>query len=188
MSLVVDRIKCIEESDEVGSDEIYLIVFRGNTTSPFNSGLNAVGPGAPWDDFDTGEASNTDVSLAQSNSNAVYAIMMVELDDGKDITGSEVLGAWRAQTDLIWKSIMLGFVAGGQPTTSEAAKSAGFSAIRNALNGLASLYMNFPKGNDDVLAVRRVTAVNSGSSQVIRFRPEAEDATYDVTFKQTAAV
>ena len=187
MSLVVDKITCVEESDEICADDLYLIVFQGRTVPPFNTGLNSVGPGSAWSDFDTGETHHNDVRVASTNADAVYAIMMVEKDNGKDISGDEVVGAWKAQTDLIWKSIMLGLVAGGLPTGSESAKSSAFTGMKNALNGLASLYMNFPKGNDDVLAVKRVTVTSPGSSQKIRFRSVAEDATYDVTFKQTNA-
>ena len=78
---------------------------------------------------------------------------------------------------------MFGFVSGGLSTTSTAAKDAGFNAIANAFNGLSSIYMEFPKGNDDVLAVKRVTITAPGQTQTIQFRSNAEDATYDVTFK-----
>lgn len=187
MSLVVDKIKAVEESDEIGSDAIYLITFHGRTVAPFNSGLSSIGPGSSWDDFDTGETSNTDVRIASTSADGVYAVMMVEQDNGKDITGSSIVGAWSAQTDLIWKSLMLGMVAGGIPTGTPAAKNAGFTGIRNALNGLSSLYMEFPKGNDDVIAVQRVTINQVGQSQTIRFRSVQEDTTYDVTFKHTSA-
>jgi len=183
MSLVVDSIKCVEESDEIGADDIYLIVFRGRTVPPFNSNLASVGPGSAWSDFDTGETHGSDVTIDQTQPDAVYAVMMVEKDSGKDISGDAVVGAWKAQTDLIWKSIMLGLVAGGLPTGSPSAKASGFTGIQNALNGLASLYMEFPKGDDDVISVKRVTITNPGQAQTIRFRSDTEDATYDVTFK-----
>jgi hypothetical protein len=79
-------------------------------------------------------------------------------------------------------------VAGGIPTGTEAAKNAGFAGISNAVNGLASIYMELPKGDDDVIGTRRVTITQPGQSQTIRFRSPAdqEDATYDVTFKHTA--
>lgn len=186
MTLIVDKIKCVEESDEVGSDDIYLIAFIGRTVGGFRSALNSVGPGSAWSDFDTGETHHTDVSLGlYTASDAVYAVMMVEKDKAKDIAGNAVLGAWRSQTDLTWKSVMLGLVAAGIPTGTEAAKAAGFAAIRNTLNGLASIYMEFPKGDDDVIGVKRITISSPGQSQTIRFRSNAEDATYDVTFKHT---
>jgi hypothetical protein len=187
MSLVVDRMKAVEESDEAGSDDIYLIVFQGRTVSPFVSGLNVIGPGNFWDDFDTGEVENTDHRLGTTNSDGVYAVMMVEKDSDRDIAGTAVVSLWKAQSDLVWKSIMLSLVAGGTPTGTEAAKSAGFAGIKNALNGLASVYMEFPKGDDDVIDVKRVTITQPGQSQTIRFRSNKEDATYDVTFKHTTA-
>jgi hypothetical protein len=190
MSLVVDQIKCVEESDEAGADDIYLIVFQGRTVAPFTSGLNVVGPGSAWKDFNTGDpAHKTDVRVASTNSDGVYVVMMVEEDSSKDIAGNAVVGAWKAQTDLIWKSIMLGMVAGGTAPGTEAAKNTGFGGIRNALNGLASLYMEFPKGDDDVIDIERVTISQPGQSQTIRFRSPSnqEDATYDVTFKHTTA-
>lgn len=189
MSLRIDKIKCVEESDENGADDIYLIMFIGRTVAPFRSALGSVGPGAAWSDFDTGETHHTDVNSGLfSASDAVYAVMMVEKDSGKDITGDAVVGAWRAQTDLIWKSIMLGMVTGGVSTGTETAKGSGFAGIKNALNGLASLYMEFPKGDDDVIDVKRVTITNPGQSQTLRFRSPShkEDATYDVTFRHAA--
>jgi hypothetical protein len=184
MSLLVDKIKCVEESDEVGADDIYLVVFRGNTSAPFNSNVASIGPGSAWDDFDTGETHHADVTIAKTFPDAVYAVMMVEKDNGKDISGDEVLSVWKAQTDLTWKSTMLSFVNAGQSTSSANAKAAGFNAVKNTMMGLASIYMEFPKGNDDVIRVKRVTIVTPGQSQLIRFRSDAEDATYDVTFKQ----
>src|SRR5262245_55938891 len=155
MSLVVDKIKCVEESDEIGADDIYLVVFRGRTLAPFNSNLASVGPGSAWSDFDTGETHGSDVTIAQTQADAVYAVMMVEKDKGKDVTGDEVIGAWKAQTSLVWKSIMLSLVSAGLATGSNSAKASGYAGIKNALHGLASLYMNFPKGDDDLIRVRR---------------------------------
>jgi hypothetical protein len=189
MSLIVDKIKCVEESDETGTDDIYLIVFQGRTIAPYVSGLNSVGPGSAWKDFETGKTRHADLRVAPTNSDSVYAVMMVEQDSSKDIAGEAVIGAWRAQTDLVWKSIMLGLDAGGIATDTAAARNAGFAAIRNALNGLSSIYMEFPKGDDDVIDVERVTIAQPGQSQTIRFRSPSnkEDATYDVTFSQTTA-
>ncbi len=187
MPLVVDKIKCVEESDEAGADDIYLIGFIGRTVPPFRSALGSFGPGSAWSDFDTGETHHTDVNTGLFSAfDAVYAVMMVEKDSSKDVSGDAVVGAWRAQTDLVWKSIMLGMVAGGIATGTAAARNTGFAGIRTALNGLASIYMEFPKGDDDVIDVQRVTITNPGQSQTIRFRSNSEDATYDVTFKHTA--
>jgi len=186
MTLIVDKIKCDEESDEVGADSIYLISFIGRTVAPFSSALGTLGPGSAWNDFETGETVNQDVNTGLfTASDAVYAVMMVERDSSKDISGNEVVGNWRARTDLAWKSIMLGFALGNLPTGTNAAKDAGFAAIRNTLNGLADQHMGFPFGDDDVIDVKRVTITQPGQSQTIMFRSPSnqEDATYHVTFK-----
>jgi hypothetical protein len=126
MTLVIDRIKAVEESDELGSDDIYLVGFIGRTVAPFKSALGSIGPGGAWSDFDTGEIHNTDVGTGLiSASDAVYVVMMVEEDNATDISGTEVVGAWAAQTDLIWKSVMLGlwqvaFPLGASPPRARA--------------------------------------------------------------------
>jgi hypothetical protein len=78
---------------------------------------------------------------------------------------------------------MLARVAGGLPTSTESGRASGFIGVESAMQGLA-LYMEFPKGNDDVLGVKRVTITAKGSSRLVRFRSSVEDATYDVRFKQ----
>jgi hypothetical protein len=186
MSLVVDRIACVEESDEVGSDDIYLIVFQGRTVAPFASGLNVVGPGNFWDDFDSTEKENTVHRIASTNSDAVYAVMMVEKDNSKDIAG-EIVGTWQAVTAGTWKGTLLTAIAGGMSPGSVAAKNEGFAEIKKSLNSLASLYMApIPFfGDDDVIGVQRVTITKPGQKETLRFRSNAEDATYDVTFRHT---
>src|SRR5688572_15054084 len=73
MTLVVDNIKCVEESDEVGADDIYLIAFIGRTVPPFRSALGSIGPAGVWSDFDTGETHGADVSTGLfTASDAVY--------------------------------------------------------------------------------------------------------------------
>jgi hypothetical protein len=184
MSLFVDSIKVVEESDELGDDDVYIVIFRGECVPPFASNVGVIGPGPHWTNMSTDDFRGADVGLAAATPNSVYAVMLVDEDSSRDISGDAVIGAWRAQTALVWKSVMLGRVAGKLPTSNEAGRAAGFAAIQSTMQGLSSLYMEFPKGDDDVLGVKRVTITAPGSTQKIRFRSNAEDATYDVTFKQ----
>jgi hypothetical protein len=184
-SVMVDRMKCFESSDS--ADDIYLIVFRGRTNAPFDSNVATTGPGSEafWGDFDDGEVRNTDRTIANFQADAVYAVMMVDKDDGKDIAGDEVLGLWRAQSDLAWKAQMFAQLQAGHATSSAAAKQAGFNAVKNVFLGLASIDMDFPKGNDDRLGpVKRLTITPSTRPEVTFFSPESEeDAKYSVRFK-----
>ena len=92
-SLVVDAIRCVTETDEHGSDDVYIITFRRNTTAPFNSNVGVHGPGTLWTDFDSGNVELTDVTIATFRPDAVYVVMLVERDNDRDISGDEVLGA-----------------------------------------------------------------------------------------------
>lgn len=185
--LAVDNIECIEASD-YWDDDIYLVVFRGSTVAPFDSQLGSIGPGSPWSDISSGDHRTTDVDIAATSADSVYAVMMVDKDSSKDIDGSAVVGAWNMQTALTWKSIMLSHVVAGTPTNSSVAKNAGFAGIKNTLNGLASIYMEFPKGDDDVIDVKRVTISTVGQKEEIEFfSPSSEeDARYKVVFKHTS--
>jgi hypothetical protein len=182
MTLVVDSIKCVEESDEAGSDDVYLIVFRGRTTPPFESNVQSIGPGSVWSNYDTGESEGTDVNLAFTQQDAVYAIQLVEEDSSKDISGDEVLGAYKTQVGLAWRGAMLSH---SPNTGTDAAKADGYEAVRQALLALGSVYMEFPFGDDDQLGIKRVRITKSGQAETIRFRSNAEDATYDIRFKHT---
>jgi hypothetical protein len=83
--------------------------------------------------------------------------MLVEQDNATDISGAEVISAWRAQLALVWQAQMFALLAGGAGPATEAQRAAAGQAMVNAMQGLASLYMEFPKGNDDLIdAPKRV--------------------------------
>ena len=43
-SLVIDAVRCREETDEIGSDDVYVVVFRGDPKAPFGSNLVFTAP------------------------------------------------------------------------------------------------------------------------------------------------
>jgi len=181
MEVMVDQVKCKEESDEIGADDIYIITFRGRTTAPFNSNVGVKLLGS----YTTGSKSTTDRVIAMFQSDAVYVVMLVEKDHDRDIAGDEVLGIWRSQTDLVWKATMLSQLSSGNWPPSEAQKNAAAQAIGNTMNGLASIYMSFPKGDDDIIDSPKRLKISSGEKPVLHFvsPPSKEDAHYDITFK-----
>ncbi len=149
MMLVVDNLKYIEESEQHSlSQALRLVVFRGSTVAPFTTSLSLFSAGNPWDDFETGEVFHADVNATLTSAADVYVVVAVEVDDGRDVTEADAVGDWRAQADQIWKSIMMGFIASGQLPSCDAAREAGFQAIRNALYKLASSYMSSPHENE----------------------------------------
>jgi len=150
-SLIVDHIYCLEETDEFGSDDLYMVVFRGNTIAPFDSNVAVYGPGNFWDDFDTGEDWAQDIPIAKYRTDAVYVVMVVEKDNDRDVNGPQVVGAYKAATSLTWKAQMLSLLGGGSGPATESQRATAANAIINTLQGLSSVYMEFPKGNDEII-------------------------------------
>jgi len=75
--------------------------------------------------------------------------MLVEEDNARDISGAEVIGAWKSQLGLVWRGAMLSLAFGNSLPPSPAAAAAAAQNIAQAMLGLASVYMELPKGNDD---------------------------------------
>ena len=148
-SLVIDAVRCREETDEIGSDDVYVVVFRGDPKAPFGSNVGVHGPGSVWSDFDTTEFEGTDVPIAKFFPDPVYVVMLVEEDNARDISGAEVIGAWKSQLGLVWRGAMLSLAFGNSLPPSPAAAAAAAQNIAQAMLGLASVYMELPKGNDD---------------------------------------
>lgn len=180
-SLAVDEIRCNEETDEVGSDDIYLVIFRGNTTGDFDSNVGVHGPGVAWGDFDSGEVRGNDVVIAQYFPGSVYVSMLIEKDDGRDISGAEVLGAWKAQTALTWKATMFAFQQAGMFPLSAQRKADAARKVGDAMKGLASIYTNFPFGNDDRIDQPKQIVIQPGQKPVIAFN--GDGGRYKVRFK-----
>jgi hypothetical protein len=146
-SLIVNQVHTVLESDEIGSDDVYMVVFRGNIKEPYDSNIGVHAPDY-WRNRDSGDIADTDRPIAAFVQGAVYVVMLVEQDHGRDISGDAVIGAFKYQTNLTWKASMF---AGATP-------AAAAQAVIDTMNGLASIFMEFPKGNDDVLGVQRVIA------------------------------
>jgi len=180
-SLKVDALRCVTETDEVGSDDVYIVTFRGNTTAPFGSNVGVHGPGTLWTGFDSGDLETTDVTIADFRLDAVYVVMLVERDDSRDISGDDVLGAWRSQCDLTWKAQMLSLLGGGPGPASEAMRAVAAQSIVNTMLGLSSIYMNFPKGNDDLIDVPKRIRITPG--QLVKEEFYGDGGHYRIAFK-----
>jgi len=180
-SLKVDALRCITETDEVGSDDVYVITFRGNTTAPFASNVGVRGPGTLWTDFDSGNLESTDVTIATFRADAVYVVMLVERDNDRDISGDEVIGAWRSQLDAAWKLTMFSLLGANPAPASESQRAVAAQTIVNAMLGLASIYMEFPKGNDDVIDVPKRVRIAPG--QLVKHEFYGDGGHYRIAFK-----
>lgn len=178
-SLVVDAVRCVEETDEVGSDDVYMIIFRGDPKPPFSSNLGVHGPGNFWSNLDSGDLRESKllrffdpdaIPIAQYFSDAVYVIMLVEEDASKDISGSEVIGAWKTVCGAAWKGALLGLRLSGNWPPSAAQLSTAASNVGHAMLGLASIYMEFPKGDDDVIGKPQQIVISPGKTPTHHFK------------------
>lgn len=191
-SLVIDAVRCVEETDESGSDDVYIIIFRGDPKPPFGSNVGVHGPGwnfnegeftpgLNWMDFDSGELWNPDVPIAMYFPDAVYMIMLVEEDNSRDISGAEILGAWRSQCGLVWRGALLPLQLSGQLPAPPAKLTTAAQTVGQTMLGLASLYMEFPKGNDDVIGKPQQVVISPGQTPTLHFK--GDGGYYRIRFK-----
>ena len=180
--VLVDEMTCSDETAGSGSDEVYVVAFRGNTTAPFQSNVRMHGPGTYWDDFDHGETQTRDVSIAQSGEDRAIVVMLVEEDNARDLSSSKVKSAWRTAADVVWKAQMLSVFAatlGAPPTEAHTREAA--TAVGEAMEGLSLFLMSFPIGNDDLIGRPQQVVVDSGSIATQEF--VGDGGRYRVRFK-----
>src|SRR5215204_4857766 len=89
-TLQIGQLKCNEETDEVGSDDIYFVVGIGRRSTSPKKGEIKVITSSNWLDLESGDRLRTrDVTIDSAfNSQDFYTITMVERDNGKDVAGS----------------------------------------------------------------------------------------------------
>ena len=179
-SVLVDEMRCLDSSDS--ADDIYLMTFRGNTTAPFASNVGVQGPGNFWDDFDATEVRKQDIAIAQFRTDAVYVVMLVDQDSGRDID-TEALGLWKTMTDVAWKAMMVSQTVAGLGTGAEQQRAAAAAGIVNAFLGAASATIRAPKDPDDRIGLPKRLSVTPGKTTVIDFKESGGDGHYKVTFK-----
>src|SRR5262249_34936493 len=148
---------------------------------PFGSNVGVHGPGSAWSDLDSGDLRTTDVTIADFRSDAVYVVMLIENDVNRDINGDDVIGAWRSNCDLTWKAQMLTLLGGGSGPASEAQRAVAAQAVVNTMLGLASIYMSFPFGNDDLIDVPKRIRITPG--QLVKQEFYGDGGHYRIAFK-----
>jgi hypothetical protein len=91
-TLQIGQLKCHEETDEVGSDDIYFVVGIGRRSASSKKGEIKVITSSNWRDLESGDPLRTqDVTIDPAfNSQDFYTITMVERDNGRDIAGGHL--------------------------------------------------------------------------------------------------
>ncbi|WP_433724418.1 hypothetical protein ACQP0C_27255 [Nocardia sp. CA-129566] len=184
-NVFVDQMKCVDETGsgatEWGSDDVYLLSFRGSIPAGVNlasqTEFTVTGPGGFWDVMDDGDRRTRDVAVAAYDPGAVYVVQLIEKDDGRDVDG-DVTAFYRSTLNLVWTGGLARTV--GQAPDQRADALAG--NISDALRGLNTVYMNFPKGNDDPIGrPQRLSLPTRHTTAVHNFR--GDSGHYRATFK-----
>ena len=168
--LKVAQLKCLEETDEVGSDDIYFVLGIGRRSTSTKKGeVKVIGPAPAWQDLSTGDLRDQDVTLDSAfNSQDFYAIAMVERDNGKDITGDEFSNV-KDTFAALWQT--WGVSVQGL-TDSQI-----FDNMRHPMNLVIG-----GAGNDDLVgSTKLLPKPSTGNSKTLRFIGDGGD--YKVWFK-----
>jgi hypothetical protein len=179
-TVMVDELRCKESSDS--SDDIYMMIFRGNTTSPYDSNVGVIGPGNFWDDLDAGEVRKRDIEIAKYRPDAVYVVQLIERDSGRDIDAT-ALGLWRMWADVAWKAAMASQAFAGLPTGGEAQRQAGAHAVAQSFLGSASATIRAPYDPDDLIDAPKRLVVAPGEPSWLEFKEKDGDGHYKILFK-----
>jgi hypothetical protein len=177
----VDKMQCITSVDS--TDDIYMIIFRGNTTAPFESNVGVHGPGNFWNGMDaSGPPRDQDILQALFRPDAVYVVMLIEQDTDRDIDDT-ALGLWKHFTDVQWKAVMLSQTLARLPTNQEPQMTAAAAAIVNTFLGAADATIRFPKDPDDIIGPPQRLVIVPGKKPMLEFKEKGGTGHYKVTFK-----
>ena len=156
--LILEKFQCVEETDEVGSDNPYFFTFVGQRSSVTTTVVST--QLAFWrNEVDTGDVIpvNVEITSAFSLSPADTLLIcgMVEQDDGRDVSGAKVT-AIRTAMNSLFSTWTTGSLA---PFTDMHFRR----QIRDNLESLIQKEINkFSKGGeDDVMQAALVTVGNA---------------------------
>ena len=95
--LVIRALRCVEETDEIGTDDVYMALFRGSFTLPPTI-LVKGGKGSPWSDMESGSLRTVDMVLDDNyHKENVYVAALIEQDKGLDLADGSM---WAAATEF----------------------------------------------------------------------------------------
>ncbi|MFD6456215.1 hypothetical protein ACFWF3_36130, partial [Nocardia sp. NPDC060220] len=168
-NVIVDEMRCLAETNEAGSDDIYVMTFRGripsNGSVATDTEFTVHGGIDYWVNFNSGEKGRRGVVLAAYDPRSLYVVQMIEKDNGRDVSGN-VRELYKSGLELAWTAALARTI--GHSASDRVAVLV--SSITSAIRGLNSLHMEFPKGNDDEIgAPRRLILPAGNPSAVLHF-------------------
>jgi hypothetical protein len=152
-TLKLDRVHCVEETDEVGSDSPYVLVFA---TSPSNSGAVRFGKWGPggWDTkVDSGDIYYPNGTIA-SGVQAGWTLwtVLMEEDDGNDLSAGDL----DYIESMLWNQWQASFWQSGAQQQ--------INMMLTFLNAVGTV-----TGNDDTVAIRFFPVSGSSAGSTVQF-------------------
>ena len=149
--LVIRALRCVEETDEIGSDDVYMAIFRGSFTLPPNVKVVG-GKGTMWADMTSGKLVTKDMVIEDTYQQGnVYVAALIEQDVNKDL----LVGNALAKVTEFWANNWTKFSgAGGH-------------------ENCATIALLFTGGldNDELLGARNITRIYTagGVGQLLEY-------------------
>ncbi|MEU8075177.1 hypothetical protein AB0B31_06980 [Catellatospora citrea] len=141
-TLKVATVICNEETDEIGDDSPYFLVFAASTTNPGATAFGKWGPGGWDDEIASGDSYSPNASIASGVSSSTWRLisLMVEEDYDNDLTAGEI--AWIGNN--MYNQYQISF---WKPTSTM------ISEMRATLRNTTAMYLS----NDDMVATASST-------------------------------
>lgn len=158
-TLKVATVICNEETDEIGDDSPYFLVFAASTTNPGATAFGKWGPGGWDDEIASGDSYSPNASIATGVGSGWRLIsLMVEEDYDNDLTAGEI--AWIGNN--MYNQYQISFWKPASTMISE---------LRATLRNTTNLYLS----NDDMVATASSSIggwayyVGDGGSYQVRY-------------------
>lgn len=181
-NVIVDEMKCIVDTEEGGSDDVYLLTWRGRIplgdSVVTRTEFTVHGGYDFWDDLDEGETRRGDIAIAGYDPRSLYVIQLIEKDNGRDVV-DDVRRAYKQILEGQWALALSRTL--GQPAALRT--SVLVATVRETLRVLNNTAMEFPLGNDDELGPPRRLQLQSASNPAAVEHFAGEGGLYRFTFK-----
>lgn len=167
-TLKLRAFRCVEESDEVGADSPYFVVFHGQPNNPGGAQITSVRRES-WDnEVDSGDLFTPNAVVAKDIDTSTFVLVaLMEEDVDRDIAGTA------ANNVENWMRTMFSAYSGSGVTPHSYLAEKLIPELRRAINNYRS--------NDDIIDVKwlPVSTLN-GDLKLLRF--SGDGASYRVRF------
>ena len=140
-NLVLSEFRCVTETDEIGDDSPYFVIFIGNTGTSFSDVKRLRDP--QWDNnISSGKLVHVNSTVSSGvGTNSLVLVALLEEDNDPDISGQILTNIKQSMSG--WYNTI--FAQGG-----------GISQMEASLKPLFKQHIEAALSNDDVVAIARL--------------------------------